>query len=70
LTYSISEIELRNSILQEWNETKTSENDIEQLVKSFSRVAKTESDCNSAHQGGDLGFFSRGKMQPPFEKAA
>lgn len=28
------------------------------------------SDCSSAHQGGDLGAFGRGQMQPAFEKAA
>jgi len=36
----------------------------------FAEVAKANSDCPSATQGGDLGFFSRGKMVPPFEKAA
>ncbi|WFC98532.1 peptidylprolyl isomerase [Malassezia yamatoensis] len=28
------------------------------------------SDCSSARQGGDLGHFGRGQMQPAFEKAA
>ncbi len=26
-------------------------------------LAETESDCSSARKGGDLGFFTRGKMQ-------
>lgn len=33
-------------------------------------IASRESDCSSAHQGGDLGFFGRGKMQKPFEEAS
>ncbi|EDO26281.1 predicted protein, partial [Nematostella vectensis] len=32
-------------------------------------LAKTESDCSSAKNGGDLGFFGRGQMQKPFETA-
>lgn len=33
-------------------------------------LARTESDCSSHANGGDLGFFGRGEMQPPFEEAA
>jgi peptidyl-prolyl cis-trans isomerase C len=36
----------------------------------FAELAKANSQCPSAPQGGDLGFFSRGKMVPPFEKVA
>lgn len=33
-------------------------------------LAQTESDCSSHSQGGDLGFFGKGQMQPAFEQAA
>ena len=41
-----------------------------ELRETFEVLAKTESDCSSAKRGGDLKEFTRGKMQPEFEKAA
>jgi peptidyl-prolyl cis-trans isomerase D len=39
--------------------------------ESFEALAKADSDDpGSAKQGGDLGFFGRGVMEPDFEKAA
>ncbi|XP_059647558.1 peptidyl-prolyl cis-trans isomerase Pin1-like [Cornus florida] len=35
----------------------------------FDDVASRYSDCSSAKRGGDLGSFSRGQMQKPFEEA-
>ncbi|CAH2353014.1 peptidyl-prolyl cis-trans isomerase Ess1p [[Candida] railenensis] len=35
----------------------------------LSELAETESDCSSHSQGGDLGFFGKGQMQPSFEEA-
>lgn len=36
----------------------------------FAKLARENSTCPSATNGGDLGYFSRGKMVPPFEEAA
>ena len=36
----------------------------------FEAMAKEYSQCPSSKQGGDLGFFGRGEMAPPFEHAA
>jgi peptidyl-prolyl cis-trans isomerase C len=36
----------------------------------FATLAKENSDCPSAPQGGELGLFRRGQMVPPFEEAA
>jgi len=38
--------------------------------KEFTELAKTNSDCPSSKQGGDLGLFGKGQMVPPFESAA
>jgi peptidyl-prolyl cis-trans isomerase C len=38
--------------------------------KDFAELAKTNSDCPSSKQGGDLGLFGKGQMVPTFETAA
>ncbi|KAG8834829.1 hypothetical protein FRC17_006937 [Serendipita sp. 399] len=66
-----------------WREpdiTRTKEEAIEILLgyekeiagdpKKFAALAQEYSDCSSHSKGGDLGQFSRGQMQKPFEEAA
>jgi len=36
----------------------------------FAALAQAQSSCPSGRQGGDLGFFGKGKMVPQFEMAA
>ncbi|CAE8625106.1 unnamed protein product, partial [Polarella glacialis] len=44
--------------------------DVADVRKKFEALAKEHSDCGSAKKGGDLGRFTRGKMQKPFEDAS
>lgn len=58
------------------DERKRAKEKAEALLKrvkageDFAAIAKAESSCPSASQGGDLGSFGHGEMVPAFEKAA
>ena len=45
-------------------------NEILDKKETFEEMALKNSDCSSYKRDGDLGFFSRGKMQKPFSDAA
>eukprot|EP00977_Amphora_coffeiformis_P025419 scaffold19678_cov157-Amphora_coffeaeformis.AAC.7 len=42
----------------------------EGVSDAFPKYAQMRSDCSSFKNNGDLGFFGRGQMQEPFERAA
>jgi parvulin-like peptidyl-prolyl isomerase len=44
--------------------------ELEKSDKTFGDLAKEKSEGPSGENGGDLGFFGRGKMAKPFEKKA
>ena len=44
--------------------------DIETGVRTFADAAKEYSTCPSKNRGGDLGFFTKGRMVKPFSDAA
>ena len=46
------------------------EEKVNELDDFFAGIASAESDCSSAKNGGDLGSFGKGKMDPNFEAAA
>eukprot|EP00794_Sanderia_malayensis_P001074 gene1074-415_t len=56
-----------DSITRSKNEALEIINDFRRRILSgedtFEKLAEVESDCSSAKQGGDLGFFTKGKMQ-------
>ncbi|NQT00921.1 MAG: peptidylprolyl isomerase [Planctomycetes bacterium] len=58
---------------QEKAKAKAKAEDLLKQIKEgadFAALAKANSSCSSAAQGGDLNFFGKGNMVPPFEKAA
>lgn len=61
-----SEEEARASIRKYREQVLASESPVEE----FKRLAAQYSDCSSAKKNGDLGPFSRGQMQKPFEDAS
>jgi peptidyl-prolyl cis-trans isomerase C len=65
----VSQVRVSHILLKKESEAKAA---LEELKKgeSFGKIAQERSLCPSKRRGGDLGFFSRGKMVKEFENAA
>ncbi|WP_417413070.1 peptidylprolyl isomerase [Hoeflea sp.] len=63
------EISARHILLATEDEAKAVIAELE-TGKDFAELAKEKSTGPSAEQGGDLGFFTKGRMVPEFEAAA
>ena len=71
----LSEAELKAKVEERIKEKKAKAEEILSEVKKdptqFAKIAKEKSeDPGTAPNGGDLGFFAKGRMVPEFEKAA
>jgi parvulin-like peptidyl-prolyl isomerase len=55
---------------QDWDNAKKNLRTLRKSTEDFRLLAKKHSQCASAKQGGDLGFYSIGQLYPPLENAA
>lgn len=69
--FSATTIHARHVLLKGEDEAKAVRDQLRTDPASFPRVAQEKSaDAASARQGGDLGWFGRGRMVPEFEEVA
>ena len=54
----------------EWEKARRKLLKLRESKKDFRKLAREYSQCPSAKEGGDLGFFSRGQLYPPLEMVA
>lgn len=64
-----TEVHARHILVKTEDEAKTLKKDIDGGA-DFIKLAKEKSTGPSGPQGGDLGYFTRGRMVPEFEQAA
>ncbi|MCT4599246.1 MAG: peptidylprolyl isomerase [Vallitalea sp.] len=66
---SQEEVRAKHILVNEEEKAKEIREEIK-AGKSFDEAAKEYSTCPSKDKGGDLGFFTKGRMVPEFDKAA
>ncbi len=66
---SPEEVKASHILVKEEEQIKSVKSEIDGGA-NFEDVAKEHSQCPSGQSGGDLGFFSKGKMVPEFERVS
>lgn len=56
--------------VKEWENARNKLRNLRKSNEDFRELAKIHSQCDSAMGGGDLGFYTKGKLIPPLEIAA
>ena len=56
--------------VKEWKNATKKLRNLRKSKEDFRKLAKIHSQCDSARDGGDLGFYTKGKLIPPLEIAA
>jgi len=64
-----SKVRASHILVDEKEKAQNIKNQIDQ-GKDFEELAREASECPSSEDGGDLGFFGKGKMAKPFERKA
>jgi len=66
----VKEVHAAHILVKNLEEAKTLLDDLRLQKKSFAKIAEEKSLCPSGKKGGDLGWFTRGRMVKEFENAA
>jgi peptidyl-prolyl cis-trans isomerase C len=66
----MSEVRASHILVDTEGEASQLRQEITSGQKEFTDAAKAVSKCPSGRNGGDLGFFGRGRMVPEFDQAA
>jgi peptidyl-prolyl cis-trans isomerase C len=66
----MSEVRASHILVESETEAAQLRQEIVGGQKEFAEAAKAVSKCPSGRNGGDLGFFGRGRMVPEFDQAA
>jgi len=65
-----SQVHASHILVKTQDEAQNILNDLKADKTSFAKAAESRSICPSGRRGGDLGWFTRGKMVREFENAA
>ena len=66
----VKEVHAAHILVKTQEEAQSIVSELAQGKATFAKLAQERSMCPSGKRGGDLGWFSRGKMAKEFENAA